>query len=485
MDVLWACRRTNEIEKIVRPDLACSRIELMLLTHLQAIFHVDPPTLYPSLDLRRLPFLHSDFRRLHSCVLSSNTNSDRAFSYNSSVALALDPNGTMEQDNASGTFIWGPRWQKSLDKIIKCIRQIRAARQHGRLSLCDSAEESPRTSNGVPWCNAIWAECLRIIGELDRDSALLVEAEELTERLRPSLDCNDSYRASAFYYSAARQYICNGKPTYRTLALAAAYAVRSTAIPGIELMPAEPPLSAHLRKTRGSTAVAIRTVHISLLLDWWAYKETSDPVFLRGAKSHLDAAADFLIFDDGSTLQAGSCVTSAGQMNRSTVLGAHEDCCWSEAQAWAIAGYLRAYEETNDEKYLVIGRTLLSYWEEHCDDSLMPPYNFEHPDWKGGRFLQKDFLATAIVCEQLARLAVKNPVHPLAQECIAILTPMLEGLLAVLNPFVDDNSIGEPGRLATGYVEYPDDHHTASEVTWVTTCLLFALYYLKTGWLVG
>ena len=48
-------------------------------------------------------------------------------------------------------------------------------------------------------------------------------------------------------------------------------------------------------------------------------------------------------------------------MNRSTVLGAHEDCCWSEAQAWAIAGYLRAYEETNDEKYLVIGRTLLSY----------------------------------------------------------------------------------------------------------------------------
>ena len=132
----------------------------------------------------------------------------------------------------------------------------------------------------------------------------------------------------------------------------------------------------------------------------------------------------------------------------------------------------------------MIGRTLLLYWEEHYDNSLMAPYNFEHSDWKGGRFVQKDFLATAIVCEQLARLAVKDPLHPLAQEYIAILTPMLEGLLAVLNPFVDDNSIGEPGRLATGYGESPDDHHTASEVTWVTACLLFALYYLKTGWLV-
>ena len=50
-----------------------------------------------------------------------------------------------------------------------------------------------------------------------------------------------------------------------------------------------------------------------------------------------------------------------------------------------------------------------------------------------------------------------------------------QGLLAVLNPFVENNSIGELGRLATGYVEYPDDHHTASEVTWVTACLLFAL----------
>ena len=78
------------------------------------------------------------------------------------------------------------------------------------------------------------------------------------------------------------------------------------------MMPAEPPLSAPLRKSKDSTAVAIRTVHIFLILDWWAYKETNDPVFLRGAKSHLDAAADLLIFDDGLTLQTESCVTLAG-----------------------------------------------------------------------------------------------------------------------------------------------------------------------------
>ena len=82
--------------------------------------------------------------------------------------------------------------------------------------------------------------------------------------MRNSVDCDGSYRASAFYYSVARQYIRNGKPTYRTLALAAAYAVMSTAIPGIEMMPAEPPLSARLWKNKGSTDVVIRTVHVSL-----------------------------------------------------------------------------------------------------------------------------------------------------------------------------------------------------------------------------
>lgn len=82
-----------------------------------------------------------------------------------------------------------------------------------------------------------------------------------------------------------------------------------------------------------------------------------------------------------------------------TVLGAREDCRWSEGQAWAIAGYLRAYEETAEEKYLVIGRRLLSYWVQHCDDSLMPSHNFEHPSLRQGKFASKDLLAAGIVVE--------------------------------------------------------------------------------------
>ena len=50
-----------------------------------------------------------------------------------------------------------------------------------------------------------------------------------------------------------------------------------------------------------------------------------------------------------SPWKVGSCIMSAGgQRSSFTILGAYKAWFWSEVQAWANAGYLRAYEETNE-----------------------------------------------------------------------------------------------------------------------------------------
>jgi hypothetical protein len=77
---------------------------------------------------------------------------------------------------------------------------------------------------------------------------------------------------------------------------------------------------------QGKNAISIHTVHASLTLNWSAYNETGDPVFLDGAMQHLDAAADVLILKDGLTLATGSNVISAeGEAAVFMVLGAREE----------------------------------------------------------------------------------------------------------------------------------------------------------------
>jgi hypothetical protein len=114
----------------------------------------------------------------------------------------------------------------------------------------------------------------------------------------------------------------------------------------------------------------------------------------------------------------------------------------------------------------------------------MPPHHFEHPNLRQGKFVSKDLLAAGIVVEQLARLAVKNPEHVLAQECIALLLPMLEGLLAILFP-LDEDDAAATGPLAPEFMDFPEESTAGGEVTFTIGCLLFALYYLKTGRVVG
>lgn len=376
---------------------------------------------------------------------------------------------------------FNPAWQLALDRLCERVLQIRSEVGQAWPYHCDPLTGQWDTTDDGDWCGGHWAECLRIVGELTCDPTLLAESAQRTERLRTYLERDDMFRAHRFYYSAARQWAWTRDPAYRTLALAAAWAVRSMAIPVNGAMPIGTQVQVRSTKIFGRDKVCVDNVHPNLILDWWAFKETGDEAFVAGARRHLDLTARDFIRADGSTLEFIDYDTGTGRPLREyTLLGASDDSCWARGQAWAIAGYLRAYEALRDERYLNIGQRLLDYWMARSGDDCVPPWDFMDDASGKEDGTPVDTSAAAIVAEQLARLALL-PNLPANAASVAALAPrFIDGLLRHLTPLAPDDA-RPPGMLLDGCFNQPRRYANRSELIWGTAYLLFALYYLKTG----
>ncbi len=373
-------------------------------------------------------------------------------------------------------------WQAGLDRLCERVLCIRSEVGEAWPYHCDPATGVWDTTADGDWCGGHWAECLRIVGELTHDRTLLDESAQRTERLRPYLERDDMFRAHRFYYSAARQWAWTRDPKFRTLALASAWAVRSMAIEVNGAMPIGTQVQVRSTQIFGREKVCVDNVHPNLILDWWAFKETGDEAFIAGARRHLDLTARDFIRDDGSTLEFIDYDLGSGRPLRDyTLLGASDESCWSRGQAWAIAGYLRAYEALRDERYLNIGQRLLNYWLANADADGIPPWDFKDPE--SGLHSAAPVLdtsAAAVVAEQLARLALLPDLPAAAAATAALTVRFIDGLLRHLTPLGPEDT-RPPGVLLDGCFNQPRRYANRSELIWGTAYLLFALYYLKTG----
>lgn len=379
--------------------------------------------------------------------------------------------------------IFRPEWQRALDDLCARVYEIRSSVGDAWPYHCDPKDGAWDTTVDGDWCGGHWVECLRIVGELTGDRAIETESAQRADRLRPYLERDDMFRGHRFYYGAARQYAWTGNERFRTLALAAAYAVRSMAMKGSGAMPIGTQVQVRSTKLFGRDKACVDNVHPNLILDWWGHKETGDPTFVAGARLHLDHTIEHYICEDYSTIEFRDYDPETGTPKgpHYTLLGANADSCWSRGQAWAVAGYLRAWEATRDPRYLSIGRKLLEYWIANSDESLVPPYDFKDPLLKTDRpSVPLDTSASAIVVEQLARISILRDLPPEAEHVASKTPQFVDGLLRHLTS-ADDKRAKSRGVLLNGCFNRPKNYATASELIWGTAYLLFALYYLKTG----
>ena len=247
------------------------------------------------------------------------------------------------------------KWQAALDAL--CTRIIETERLVGEAwpYYADPTSGKWETTEDGDWCGGHWVESLRVVAALTGDPNLKERSQKRSEALRPYLERDDQFRGHRFYYGAARQYDCFGREADRTLALAAAYAMRSMAIHVNGGMPIGFQVQVKSTTLASRSIVACDNVHPNLCLDWWAYQETGDETFVRGARRHLDLTIRDFVRQDGSTVEFIDYDLTSGRPNREfTLLGAYDQSCWSRGQAWVIAGYLRA--GNTSEKPVILTR---------------------------------------------------------------------------------------------------------------------------------
>jgi len=329
------------------------------------------------------------------------------------------------------------------------------------------------------WCAGHWIECLRIAGELMDRPDYFEEALDRTDLIRPKADRHDMFRAPKFYYSAARLWETTGVEEMRGLALEVADRMRDMAIPSNGGMAIGREVQVLTTTLSGPNVVAIDNVHPNLMLDWWAARATGDPKYHDGARRHLDLTIRDFIREDGSTVEFIEYDVDTGRPSRHfTLLGAHDDSCWSRGQAWAIGGFLRAWEELGEPRYLQAAGRLFDYFVSGSGPDFVPPWDFKDSDAEQG--VPLDTSATAIVAAQLARLSVKSGLPPEAQRLADYCDPFIDGLCGRLTP-VSPSDGRPPGMLLDGCFNHVRGFADRNELIWGDFYLLEALYCLERG----
>lgn len=375
------------------------------------------------------------------------------------------------------------RREDALERVCQRVLSTRAQIGDAWAYDADPKTGTWHTTPTGDWVDGHWIDMLRMAGDLLDRPELIAEARQRTEMVRYKLELDDCFRGHRFYYSAARLYATTGDEHMRTLALAAAYAVRSMAMQVNGAMPvgtqcqvvgASEFADESVANGLSRNTICCDNVHPCLILDWWAWKETGDKTFLVGAERHLKVAEDTFIRDDGSTLEVVKMDYGTGEIQKEfTLLGVSNDSCWSRGHSWMIGGFLWGYENTGNTHYLDVARKLFDYWWDRCGADI-PKWDFDDPSPDA----PLDTSAAAVVVSALARLAVLDPLPREAKPFVDRLEPMLENLCMHLTP-VDARDDRPVGMLLDGCMNGVKKVAPRNELIWGDFYLMEALYCLE------
>ncbi len=126
----------------------------------------------------------------------------------------------------------------------------------------------------------------------------------------------------------------------------------------------------HDRRSRESSTI---DTMMNLPLLWWSQEEA-----LRdAARTHALTASRTYFRPDGSTYHRLRFDPDTGDViERGTFQGMGTESCWSRGQAWAIAGFARAWRETSESTLWSAANRAADYFLARLGGRSVPPWDF-------------------------------------------------------------------------------------------------------------
>jgi rhamnogalacturonyl hydrolase YesR len=214
----------------------------------------------------------------------------------------------------------------------------------------------------VEWTNGFWTGMLWLAYELTGAARYRKAAERHVRsfRARELERRNTNHHDLGFLYSLScvAAHKLTGDPLAAEAALGAARLLMERHLPRAGIIQAWGELSDPAQAGR-----MIIDCNLNLPLLYWASDYSGDPVFRKAADQHIEAAARYIVRQDGSTFHTFFFDPVKGKPKHGkTHQGYADDSCWARGQAWGISGFPLVFRHNGDVRLTELSKVLANYF---------------------------------------------------------------------------------------------------------------------------
>jgi unsaturated chondroitin disaccharide hydrolase len=180
----------------------------------------------------------------------------------------------------------------------------------------------------------------------------------------------------------------------------------------------------------------------------WGASNGGSSTWAGIAATHAQTVTTNLVRSDGSTFEVADFDPTTGALlSQGTFAGFSDSSTWARGQAWALYGFVQAYQTSNDPAFLTTAEEVASYFVGHSPANGIPPWDFDAPGTQ-----PVDTSAAAIAADGLVMLSTVAGTSALKAEYLTDAENILGSLSSLyLGPASGESVLfdGFPGNGGT------------------------------------
>ena len=112
----------------------------------------------------------------------------------------------------------------------------------------------------------------------------------------------------------------------------------------------------------------------------WGASNGGSSAWAGIAATHAQTVTTNLVRSDGSTYQlANFNPTTGARLSQGTFAGYSNTSTWARGQAWALYGFVQAYQASDNPAFLTTAEAVANYFVDHLPANGIPPWDFGAP----------------------------------------------------------------------------------------------------------
>ena len=112
----------------------------------------------------------------------------------------------------------------------------------------------------------------------------------------------------------------------------------------------------------------------------WGSRNGGNFAWAGIARKHAQTVTKNLVRPDGSTFEIANFASKSGTLlSQGTFAGYSDTSTWARGQAWALYGFVEAYQATDNQAFLRTAKKIADYFVGHLPSDYIPYWDFNAP----------------------------------------------------------------------------------------------------------